>query len=442
MSAPESRFSKEDILLEIEHLEKVYAIYEKPSHRFLQMLFQGRRCFYRPYPVLSDLSLTLRRGECVGIIGRNGCGKSTLLQMIAGTLQPTSGSIRVHGRVAALLELGSGFNPEFSGRDNVILSASLMGLPEAEIQEKFDEIVRFADIGDFIDQPVKTYSSGMMLRLAFSVLTQVHPDLLIIDEALAVGDCFFQAKCYAHLRKMIENGVSLLFVSHSQATVSALCSRVILLDSGRILCDSTPAEAFDLYLKRNSRCAAPAELPAEDDTASCASPSPVVPDGNTPVRSSRFQPPLESRMSERIGDGRVRFRDAFFLCGGREVPRPVFGRENILRVVFEVFEPVPEYEIGCVVGTVEGVQLFSLNSFFNGFRPPPLEKGMAHVDFGFRMDLAPDHAFKVDLGFRIPIQGEYADKVLNGLVFEVEPAAGHMVPLLLECSHKIEVIQS
>ncbi len=188
---------------------------------------------YSDFYALQDVSFEVKRGEAVGIVGRNGAGKSTLLQLIAGTLQPTAGTIEVRGRVAALLELGAGFNPEFTGRENVFLSGAVLGLSQAEVGRRFDDIAAFADIGDFIEQPVKTYSSGMMMRLAFAVNTCVDPEILIVDEALSVGDAPFQSKCFRRLRQLIDGGVSLLFVSHDLGTVRSICSRALWLKQGR-----------------------------------------------------------------------------------------------------------------------------------------------------------------------------------------------------------------
>lgn len=234
--------------IRINGVSKYFEIYEKPIHRLLQMLHRGRRTFYRKYWALQDISFTVGRGECVGIIGRNGAGKSTLLQVIAGTLAPTSGTVELSGRVAALLELGSGFNPEFTGRENVLLNAVILGLTEAEIAARYDDIVAFADIGEFIDQPVKSYSSGMVLRLAFAVIAHVDADVLIIDEALAVGDAFFTQKCMRFLRRFMEEK-TVLFVSHDTAAVNSLCTRAVLLENGRIGMIGTPKEVTQKYLE-------------------------------------------------------------------------------------------------------------------------------------------------------------------------------------------------
>lgn len=234
--------------ISVNGISKFFEIYEKPSHRLLQMLFHGRRQYYRPFWALSDISFEVGKGECVGIIGRNGAGKSTLLQIITGTLTPSSGSVNVKGRVAALLELGSGFNPEFTGRENVYLNASILGLSKEEIDAKYADIIAFADIGEFVDQPVKSYSSGMVVRLAFAVVAHVDADVLIVDEALSVGDAFFTQKCMRFLRNFMKTN-TVLFVSHDVAAVNSLCNRAVLLERGRVKLQGTPKEVTEMYLE-------------------------------------------------------------------------------------------------------------------------------------------------------------------------------------------------
>jgi len=236
-----------DIAIKVENLSKCYQLYDKPRDRLKQMLMRGHRQYYREFWALKDISFEIKKGETIGIIGRNGSGKSTLLQLICGTLNPTSGSIHTHGRIAALLELGSGFNPEFTGRENVYMNASVLGLSKEEIDARFDEIVAFADIGDFIEQPVKTYSSGMYVRLAFAVIAHVDADILVIDEALSVGDAFFVQKCMRFLRRFMEKG-TVLFVSHDTGAVINFCQRAIWLDKGISKNQGEPKEIAQLYL--------------------------------------------------------------------------------------------------------------------------------------------------------------------------------------------------
>ncbi len=230
-------------------LSKCYHIYDRPQDRLKAALLPRGARFYREFWALRDVSFEVEPGEAVGIIGRNGSGKSTLLQIVAGTLLPSAGEVHVTGRVSALLELGSGFNPEFTGRENVLLNGSILGIRRERMEEIFDEIVAFADIGPFVDQPVKNYSSGMLVRLAFAVAVAVRPDLLIVDEALAVGDIAFQRKCYRRLAEMRQDGMTLLFVTHDPGLIRQLCGKAVVLEEGRMLGYGPAAEMADLYLE-------------------------------------------------------------------------------------------------------------------------------------------------------------------------------------------------
>ncbi|HQP68650.1 MAG TPA: ABC transporter ATP-binding protein [Quisquiliibacterium sp.] len=236
-----------DPIIDVRHVSKHYPIYARPADRLLQMFARGRRRYYREFRALDDVSFAVERGQTLGVIGRNGAGKSTLLQIVCGTLAPTSGTVQVNGRIAALLELGTGFNPEFSGRDNLAINAAILGLSPAQIAERTDDILAFADIGEFIDQPVKTYSSGMYVRLAFSVAIHVSPDILIVDEALAVGDAFFQTKCMQRMKRMLDDGVTMLFISHDIAAVKALCRQVLWLERGTVRAHGPTTEVAALY---------------------------------------------------------------------------------------------------------------------------------------------------------------------------------------------------
>lgn len=246
-----------DVVIRADGLGKCFRIYQTPRDRLMQAV-RGRLArlvgrpapkLYREHWALSDISFTIRKGECVGFLGRNGSGKSTLLQIICGTLAETTGTVAVHGRVAALLELGAGFNPEFSGRENVYLNAAILGLSRTEVDEVFPHIEAFAEIGDFIDQPVKTYSSGMFVRLAFSVAVHVEPQLLVVDEALAVGDARFQAKCLDRIKALKEAGATILFVSHDVGAVRTLCDRAIWLDKGEKRLEGDVLSVTAQYMK-------------------------------------------------------------------------------------------------------------------------------------------------------------------------------------------------
>jgi lipopolysaccharide transport system ATP-binding protein len=248
--------SSNDIAIRVTNLSKRYEIYDNPRDRLKQFVMprirriagKAHKQYFREFWALKDVSFEVKKGETVGIIGRNGSGKSTLLQMICGTLNPTSGSIQTNGRVAALLELGSGFNPEFTGRENVYMNAAVLGLSNEEIDTRFNDIVAFADIGDFIEQPVKTYSSGMMVRLAFAVIAHVDADILIVDEALAVGDAVFTQKCMRFLRGFMKQG-TVLFVSHDIGSVVNLCQHAIWLNKGVVAQRGSAKEVVEAYIQ-------------------------------------------------------------------------------------------------------------------------------------------------------------------------------------------------
>lgn len=236
-----------EISVQLRDVCKCYQIYEQTSDRIKQALLGNRVKLYREFWALKNLSLELRRGETFGILGKNGSGKSTLLQLIAGILTPTLGTIQRSGTIAALLELGTGFNPEFSGHENIYLNAGLLGLKKREIDRLYDSIIAFADIGDCLHQAVKTYSSGMLVRLAFGVATSCAPDILIIDEALAVGDEYFQKKCYGRIRELQDEGCTIIFVSHSQRNIIDFCTHALLLDSGELLACGQPKTIVSIY---------------------------------------------------------------------------------------------------------------------------------------------------------------------------------------------------
>ena len=237
------------VALGVENVSKQYRTYARPSDRLKESITRGRLRRHQEFWALRDVSFELDKGSTVGVVGPNGCGKSTLLQIIAGTLEPTHGNVWHEGRVAALLELGAGFDPEFSGVENVYMNASLLGLSRRETDRLFPSIERFAEIGQFLYQPVKTYSSGMFVRLAFAIAASVEPEILLVDEALAVGDAVFQHRCLRRMQELQERGTTVLFVSHDLAAVRALCARAILLNAGRIIEDGKPAEVLNRYQK-------------------------------------------------------------------------------------------------------------------------------------------------------------------------------------------------
>ena len=238
---------KKKIAIRVKNLDKVYKLYDKPSDRMKEALGFSRKKKYKEHHALSQVNLTVYQGETVGIIGTNGSGKSTILKIITGVLNPSAGKVEVNGRISALLELGAGFNQEYNGIENIYLNGTMIGFSEKEIEEKMDAILEFADIGDYVYQPVKTYSSGVFVRLAFAVAINIEPEILIVDEALSVGDVFFQAKCYHKFEEFKKMGKTILFVSHDLSSISKYCDRVVLLNQGIKLGEGSPKEMIDVY---------------------------------------------------------------------------------------------------------------------------------------------------------------------------------------------------
>lgn len=236
-----------NIAIKVTDLEKVYKLYDKPSDRLKEALHIGRGKHHTEHRALKGVNMAIRQGECVGIIGTNGSGKSTILKIITGVLSPTAGNVEVNGRISALLELGAGFNMEYNGIENIYLNGTMIGFSKKEIDQKLDEILAFGDIGDYVYQPAKTYSSGMFVRLAFAVAINIDPEILIVDEALSVGDVFFQAKCYHKFEEFKEMGKTIVFVSHDLSSISKYCDRVVLLNQGIKLGEGMPKQMIDTY---------------------------------------------------------------------------------------------------------------------------------------------------------------------------------------------------
>lgn len=344
--------SKSQVAVSVHGVGKCYHVYNHPLDRLKQALWRGRRTYYREFWALRGVSFELRRGETIGIVGRNGSGKSTLLQIIAGTLTPSEGQVEVNGRVAALLELGSGFNAEFTGRENVYMNGAILGFSRAEIDDRFDRIASFADIGDFLDQPVKTYSSGMVVRLAFAVQVQVEPDILIVDEALAVGDLLFQKRCFQRIRELRDRGCTILFVSHDLESIRTLTDRAMFLKSGCIAGEGSPGDvllAYRGYLHEQERLsweAPPAPLPAPEPGASAAPADLHLASGGT--------------VDKKFGDGDAEILEVVTLDAAG-APCSLFypGELLCIRMRVRFLRPVTHTNIGLRLRNREGIKIYS-----------------------------------------------------------------------------------
>lgn len=419
-----------EVALTLENVSKCFQIYDKPHHRLLQGVFRGRKQYYKEYWALRDVSFSINRGETVGIIGRNGAGKSTLLQIICGILTPTSGTLAIHGRIAALLELGAGFNPEFTGRENVFLNGAVLGLSQQEIKNRFDEIASFADIGGFLEQPVKTYSSGMYVRLAFAVATCVDPDILIVDEALAVGDVKFQAKCFRRFEELIGGGTTILFVTHSTEQIVRHCSWSILLENAVIKEMGESKKVSNHYLDllfgvdRVNPETSEAEDPELDDSVSV----PCVLDDTFENR------PTYNQDEYRWGNGEAAIVDYLVTRDGTTNISSLEGKEPFQVIVAVVFYADVEDPIfGLTIKTPDGVTVCGENSrdCIGDPMPHPVKKGeQVQVSFSLAQSLcAGDYLLSVGVveereGDLVPLDRRYdsiylhitSDKNSYGLV--------------------------
>lgn len=430
--------SSDGIAIRVENLSKCYPLYDAPRDRLKQFILPrlqrvvGRRPknYYREFWALRDVSFEVTKGETLGIVGKNGSGKSTLLQILCGTLFPSEGQVEIKGRVAALLELGTGFNPEFTGRENVYLNASVLGLSKAEVDNKFDDITAFADIGEFIDQPVKTYSSGMFVRLAFAIQAHVDPDILIVDEALAVGDAYFVHRCMNRFYELKSQGTTVLLVTHDASAIRTLCSKALWLDQGCTKLFGQPAEVTDFYL---------AHLFGQPVASTAlANRSPVLDQDNHQMGAT----------SKNDSDGKVsilvpeavlpnidrRFGDQTCVIEGvgiydEDMNRIGFchsGSSIVLRVTIRNDSLAPDkvsLQSGYVLKNWKGEELASTNTGLEGVELPRLEMG-DRVTLRYRIGLPLLHpgsyAICPTVGRRDTTgQVTVCDRVENAIVFDV-----------------------
>ncbi len=406
-----------DVAIRVQGLKKRYEIYETPGARLRQffaprlarLLGRAPGKYFSEFWALKGVSFEVRRGDVVGIIGRNGSGKSTLLQIICGTLTPTEGLVETNGRVAALLELGSGFNPEFSGRENVYLNAALLGLSRAQIDQRFEAIAQFAEIGEHIDQPVKTYSSGMFVRLAFAVIVHVDADILIIDEALAVGDVFFTQKCMRFLRKFVEHG-TILLVTHDTNSVMSFCSRAIWLDAGVQRLTGGSKQVCEQYLAalyQGQLADQPADLPAI-----ATLPAPVsarMPDFKDmrldTFNKSNLRNDLEvfrfEDGADSFGTNLVKLEQVYLLSeDGAPLSWAVGGEMVELKIIAQPLTDMGEPIVGFVVKDKLGQSLFGDNTYLTFMANPLFKRAKSQITarFRFRMPIMPAGDYTIAIG--------------------------------------------
>lgn len=379
--------------IRIRDVSKYFPIYDTPRDRLKQMLLPrlarllGRapRSYHREFWALHGVSFDIRRGETVGIIGRNGAGKSTLLQIICATLEPSSGIVETHGRIAALLELGAGFNPEFTGRENVFMNGAILGLSHAEVARRFDEIAAFADIGDFIEQPVKTYSSGMYVRLAFAVQACVDPDILIVDEALAVGDIGFQYKCYKRMEALKKKGVTILMVTHATGSILEYADRCIVMDGGRVVQDTTDVLAAVLAYEKGM-LNSPQVSVAASAVGDVAQPSSV-----TELKAIQQRDCNRALGEKRFGSARAIIEriDLYKGDGASLAENPLLrpNEEIVFRFAIAATEAIPNVALGISISGVKGGDLWGDNNL-KANQPLDLRPGRQEVEYRVRLPLS------------------------------------------------------
>ncbi len=433
-----------DVAIFAQSLSKCYQIYDKPYDRLKQSLYPRWQKFIRMPPkqyhrefwALKNVSIEIKKGETVGIIGRNGSGKSTLLQIICGTLTPTAGYVETNGRVAALLELGSGFNPEFTGRENVYLNGAILGLSRDEIDDRFDEIAAFADIGQFIEQPVKTFSSGMIVRLAFAVAINVDPQILVVDEALSVGDELFQRKCFSRIEAIKNSGASILFVTHSAGTVVELCDHAVLLDSGEQLAFGEPKHIVGQYQKLiyapQDKCSDIRNQirASHDGSQNSGMPRTVKAvsrslECNRTVENDReefFDPHLNSQSTlEYESNGAYIESPEILTVAGEKVN--CLKRGKSYRYRYRIRFGMDSYDVrfGMLIKTMNGTELGGIGSSLPGFGIENIKAGeIATVSFDFKCELLAGMYF-INAGCSGKIDGEEAflHRIIDAVTFRV-----------------------
>lgn len=417
-----------EVAIKVSHLTKKYKLYNRASDRLRESLHPFRKKYHSDFSAIKDLSFEIFRGETVGIIGLNGSGKSTLLQLICGTLTPSEGDIQIKGRIAALLELGAGFNPEFTGRENVYLYATLIGISKSEIDKKYPEIEAFADIGKYIEQPVKSYSSGMYVRLAFAVAINVDPDILIVDEALAVGDMLFQAKCMLGIKQMMNRGITVLFVSHDISAVKSLCTRCIYLKKGEMISIGKSTDVISQYTS-DLHMGVNANLEVfKTDTPNVSSESSVQETAEV-LQSQRVY--VSTREEKKFIEGHTRYGDFgarildVKLIDSRGVPTDHLELHEKFMIQFSVkFNRAMErYAIGYGIQDLKGLSLQGvMSTSYPKFEIPPAKENDVYLFSIHGTNVLTQGVYTVTLSVEIPIfvneQHIFEDVVEHALVFK------------------------
>jgi lipopolysaccharide transport system ATP-binding protein len=428
----------EEIAISLKNVSKCFQRYARPVDRLKEILLPGKNRA-DTFWALRDINLEIPKGQTVGIVGRNGSGKSTLLQIIAGTLTPTTGEVQVKGRVSALLELGSGFNPEFTGRQNVFFNGRLLGLSQQEIENKFDDIASFADIGEFIDQPVKTYSSGMFVRLAFAVAVNVNPEVLIVDEALAVGDVVFQHRCMRRMRGLMDSGVTTLFVSHDSGAIKTLCNSAVMIHDGQIYTSGLPNVVIVKYLKLVTDLELGlTQVELEHQLKKQTNESNVLDNQSSPSPGIHTLSVAESSQNlKRRGSGKARIEEIKLLnqLGEDAGESPIFGFNEEVTLLIKVRPYV--FLQSCILGFFvcdkNGNELLGSNTFEENTIIHNLETTeQLEIRFKFKLPLKPN-SYSITVAGSENYEAITFDWIDNAIVFQVlPPETGKRIHALID----------
>lgn len=393
-----------DTVIDVRNLSKKYRRYSSVGEAVKEVLHPLRRKYHQEFWALKDVSFSVKKGESVGIIGRNGSGKSTLLQILCGIMQPTKGDVAVLGRVAALLELGAGFHPQFTGRENVHLNCSLMGFSRQETEKRFSSIVEFADIGDFIDQPVRTYSSGMYVRLAFSTAISVEPDILIVDEALGVGDIGFQQKCLRKFEEFQDKGITVLFVTHDMPTIKKNCQKALLLDRGELIDSGSPTEVIDVYNALIFE-----KIAAEAGKSNEISGKELVARKNTGG-------------SQQYGTKEAVITEVLLLNGrGERITAVGTLEQSEIKIRAFFNEDITDVLVGINIRNRHGIEVYMVNTEWKGMPIPRVNKNnILEVSFSQKMSIAPgSYSLTVSLSQNTSFGVKRLDWISDILAFDV-----------------------
>ena len=426
--------SDDAVVVHARGLGKCYHVYERPQDRLRQFFARNGTRHYSEFWALRDVDLEIRRGETFGILGKNGAGKSTLLELIAGTLEPTAGEVTVDGRVTALLELGSGFHDDFTGRENVYVAGAILELSREQMDERIERIEAFADIGEFLDRPVKTYSKGMFARLSFSVYANLDPDIFIVDEALAVGDARFRHKCMHRFRQMQEQGVSIIYVSHDAASMKHICDRVAWIDAGRLRAVGPPDDVVDAYLTDLFH----GDIEAEKARAAARKVA-------QPSATDATPRPLH-KGDDRIGTGRCTFVGARFVdAAGDETELVLPGERYTVEVTIQNHDVDPEAErisTGFWINNTRGLTITAVNTLMlDGPLRPPASGDTITVRFSLRAPMLASDSYAITLNVSVPsADGEpiLCERLVNALHFRVASDQSTTGVIGLECTAEVE----